>query len=112
MAARRLRNRRKRASKGRLIRISDLVYDALNKNRMRMSWDCLLRRMLGLPDRYGNEQTLIEGLLEQNTGRFFLKRPDVRWSALEEDAYEVAILAAAKARTKRVRAPLRMRELP
>lgn len=95
--------KRKRASPGKRIAISDTVYDMLQKKRQaKMSWDCLFRRMLGLPTRQGASQPLIEGFVEITTGRFFVE---------ERDAYEVAILEAAKAKTKKVNKPLRVREV-
>lgn len=109
---RKLTNRKKRASKGHVIRVSDLVYEALDAGRRGRSQDWFLRRVLGLPDRSGNEQALIEGMLESLTGCFFLRPPNMSWDDLETDAYEVAIIAAAKTRVKRVPRPLRMRELP
>lgn len=108
---RKLRNRKRRASKGKAIRISNLVYETLNKARFRRSWDCLLRRMLGLEDRAGNPQVLIEGVLETTTGVLLLKTPETSWSLLEERAYEMAIRAAARKKEKRVSRPIRMREL-
>ncbi len=112
MGERKLRNRKKRAPKGRAIRVSNLVFETLDKERRSRSWDWLFRRILGLPDRAGNEQPLVEGMLETMTGKFFLRMPDVPWDQVQEDAYETAILAAAKRRTKLVSRPLRMRELP
>lgn len=112
MAERKLPVRRRKFPKGKAIRVSNLVFDTLDKQRYGKSWDYLFRRLLGLPDRAGNAQTLIEGILETMTGKFFLRQHEVEWSKLEEDAYEVAILTAAKRNEKRVSRPLRMRELP
>lgn len=112
MAERKLPSRRKRANMGHVIRVSSLVYDTLDTLRSRRSWDWLLRRMLGLQDRAGNAQPLIEGMLETQTGKFFLRTGNEPWSKLEEDAYEIAIIDAAKGKSKRVSRPLRMRELP
>jgi hypothetical protein len=109
---RKLPSRRKRASKGRVIRVSNLVFETLNEIRRGKSWDSLLRKSLGLPDRQGNEQRLIEGMLEATTGKFFLRDLDVTWDRLEQDVYEIAIIEAAKRKLKRVSKPLRMRELP
>lgn len=109
---RKLPNRKKRFSKGKAIRVSDLVYETLDSSRRGRSWDWLMRRMLGLPDRLGNDQPLIEGMLEQLTGKFFLKTARKEWEDLEVDAYEKAFLTAAKSAVKRVPRPLRMRELP
>lgn len=103
--------KRKKASKGREIRISDLVYSTLDPLRKNHSWDSLLRKLLGLPDRAGNEQILVEGMLEVMTGKFLLKTKEISWHKLEEDAYEIAFLAAAKKGAKRVSKPLKMREL-
>ncbi len=71
-----------------------------------------MRRMLGLPDRKGNDQVLIEGYLETTTGRFLLKQPGTSWQRIEESAYEIAILEAARKKTKRVSKPIRLREIP
>lgn len=109
-SVRKLPNRKKRASKGRAIRVSDLVWDTLNRNRV-SSWDVLMRKILGLPKRDGTPQPLVEGILEVTTGKFFLKTPDKSWGDLETDAYEVAILEAAKLKTKRVHKPIRVREI-
>lgn len=112
LAERKLPSRKKRASKGHAIRVSDEVYDTLDTQRKRRSWDWLFRRMLGLPDRAGNPQPLIEGMVEVLTGRFFLREPGRSWEDLETDAYELAIITAAKQKLKRVPRPLKMRELP
>lgn len=112
MAERKLLNRKRKANKGRVIRVSMLVYDSLNKQRGRMSWDWLFRKLIGLPNRNGDLQILVEGMLETMTGKFFLKLPDITWEQVQEDAYETAIIAAAKRKTKLVSRPLRMRELP
>lgn len=112
MAERKLPSRRKRAPKGKVIRISNMIYDLLNAQRKGKSWDSLFRRMLGVEDREGNQQPLIEGMLETVTGKFFLKGLEDSWETLEESAYETAIMAAAKMKMKRVSKPLKMRELP
>ena len=98
-----LRNRRKRASKGSPIRVSDEVRAHLEKKRQgRTSFDSLLRRMLGLPKRSGEKQPLVEGWLEITTAKFFLD---------EADANGAAVVAAAKAKTKKINKPIRMREV-
>lgn len=112
MAEKKLPTRRKRASKGKVIRVSNLVYDTLNNQRRGRSWDCLLRKLFGLPDRQGNLQVLIEGILETVTGKFMLKISEKSWEELEQDAYEIAITETAKMKKKKVTAPLRMREMP
>lgn len=112
MAERKLPARRRRASKGREIRISDLVYKTLNEHRGEQSWDALMRKVLGLPNRRGICKILLEGILEPMTGKFFLRPPDVPWSEVEMDAREVGIGEAVKRKTRKVAAPLRMRELP
>ncbi len=114
MSERKLRNRRKRFSKGRAIRVSDLVFDTIDKARKsgghRTSWDCFMRRMLGLPNRAGVTQPLVEGMLEATTGIFVLKLGETSWAELEETAYK---LADRIARTKKItmQQPLRMREM-
>lgn len=113
MAERKLKSRRrKKASKGKSIRVSDLVYSTLDKIRKGRSWDSLFRKLFGFPDRAGNEQPLVEGILETMTGQFFLKLPGITWEQLEEDAFEIAIITAAKRGAKRVSKPLRMKEIP
>lgn len=109
---RKLSNRKRRASKGRVIRVSDALFLALNKNRGTRSWHALLRLIFGLPNRRGEVRPLVEGLLEVTTGKFYLKTPEKAWRAVEEAAYETAIIAAARARTKKVNNPIRLRELP
>lgn len=109
---RKLRNRKRKASVGRVIRVSDPVYETLNTTRKGRSWDWLMRKLLGLPDRAGNEQVLIEGVLEVLTGKFFLKEPSVAWGKVEQQAYETGFIAAAKQRRKYVPKPLRLKELP
>lgn len=111
MAERKLPIRRRRASKGQNIRVSDLVYGALDRWRKGSSWDVFFRRIFGFPDRAGNEQPLVEGMLEAHTGRLLLKTEAITWSQLEENAYEIAFMAAAKQGAKRVSRPIRMREL-
>lgn len=97
-----LRNRSKRASKGRNIRVSDAVFKFLNKSRGKRSWDVHLRILFGLPDRAGTLQNLVIGFIDVATGKFFFD---------EKDAYEVAILEAARNK-HRVHRPLRVREIP
>lgn len=108
---RKLRNRKKKASLGRVIRVSDLVYETLDAQRKRRSWDYHLRRLLGLPDRAGNEQVLIEGVLEILSGKFFLKEPSIAWGDVEQDAYETGFVAAAKLKRRYVPKPIKLREL-
>lgn len=112
MAERKLQSRRRRADKGKSIRVSTALFKIIDKSRRGKSWDSFFRILFGIPDRAGNEQPLIEGMLETMTGRFFLKLPDKPWDKLEEDAYEIAIMTAAKRGAKRVSRPLKMRELP
>lgn len=109
---RKLRNRKRKASVGRVIRVSDLVYGELDAQRKGRSWDWFMRRVLGLPDRAGNEQILIEGVVELLTGKFFLKEPSIAWGAVEQNAYETGFIAAARTGKRRVPKPLKVRELP
>lgn len=102
MAERVLRNRRRKASKGKLIRVSDEIYALLNRNRSRASWDCLLRRIFGLPNRKGEPQPLLIGWLEVNTGQFYLE---------EAEARGASVMVSAKAKTKKFRQPIKMREV-
>ena len=107
---RKLPNRRKKPCPGRAIRVSKLVYEMLDKSRRGRSWDCLFRRMLGLPDRYGVEQPLIEGMLEVHTGMLILKLANASWLEVEETAFKAADRIAAKLHVKR-QAPIPMRKL-
>lgn len=69
-----------------------------------------MRRMLGLPDRKGRPQPLIEGMLEVMTGLFILKLEGTSWTELEETAFKLADQVARQRKVK-VSAPLRMKEL-
>ncbi len=117
MAERKLPSRRRRASKGEAIRVSDLVYAeldqarrlGLNKHKMR-SWDAQLRRMLGLPDRQGRPQPLIEGMLEVHSGMFILRLKGATWLEVEEAAFKLADSVARRKKLNPVQ-PIRMREL-
>lgn len=118
MAERKLKSRRRRrANKGKIIRVSNLVYDTLEVQRTTgvhkdkvKSWDCYLRRMLGLPDRNGKPQLLVEGVLEAMSGTFILKYTDATWSEVSEIAYKMADQIARK-RKVRMEVPVRMREV-
>ena len=100
------KRKRKRASKGRTLRVSDAVWNYLEKRRTNgarnLSWDRFLRRVLGLPDRSGSEQPLVEGWLEVATGRFYLRK---------DEANGAAVVAAAKAGRKVPIKPIRLREV-
>lgn len=103
MSERLLKSRKRRkASKGRVLRVSDAVYSYLNQRRANRSFDCLLRTIHGLPDREGIPQPLIEGWLEITSGRFFFDEADARGEA---------VMAAARAKSKTVNKPLKMREV-
>jgi hypothetical protein len=106
-----LKGRRRRASKGRHFRVSDLVYKVLDKQRHGLSWDSMMRRMLGLPDRNGAPQPLVEGVLEVHTGTFILKGPDVPWPDAETIAHRIALRADYKRHIHANDRPVRMREL-
>lgn len=115
MSERKLPTRRRKFSKGKAIRISDLVYDTLDAGRARSkhrpySWDSLLRRMLGLPDRSGRTQPLVEGILETTTGMFVLKMQNVTWDEIEELAYKVAHTAMMRKKAKAISPPIKLRE--
>lgn len=116
MAERVLKVRRRKASKGQLIRVSDLVFDTLDRARRNgvhkdlvRSWDEFFRRMLGLPRRDGKVQPLVEGMLEVHSGAFILRLPGTEWRELEELAFKLAERNAKKARVVR-QAPLKMKE--
>lgn len=106
MKTRKLPSRkRKKASKGRVIRVSDAVYNHLNKqrlNRTKQSWDCYLRKLLGLPDREGNETPLLEGWIDKHTGKFFLD---------EAEARGASVLAMTKKKSKKFLAPIHVKEV-
>ncbi len=103
MAEKVLRSRRRRkASKGRVLRVSDDVFAYLNRKRAKRSFDCLFRTLLGLPDREGIPQPLLEGWLEITSGRFFFNAAEARGEA---------VMAAARAKSKSVNKPLKMREV-
>lgn len=108
---RKLPSRRRKASKGKVIRVSTLVYEFLDKQRFGKSWDQLFRRVCALPDRDGIVQPLVEGILEQESGKFFLRVPGTSWAQLEENAYEQAFLTAARRKVKQVSKPIRLREI-
>jgi hypothetical protein len=108
---RKLKGRRRKFPKGRIVRLSNLVYETLDKQRRSRSWDAFFRRMLGLPDRHERPQPLVEGVLETMTGKFFLKVPGATLAKLEEAAYEVAFRTAAREKAK-LSAPIKMREMP
>lgn len=116
MGERKLPARRRKFSKGKAIRVSDLVYDTLDASRRRgvnidkiRSWDSTLRRMLGLPLRNGKQQTLIEGMLDVTSGVFMLKLDQTPWSDLEQMAYRLADIYAKKNRTT-AQTPIRLME--
>ncbi len=111
MAERKLKQKRKRRSSGRAIRISNAVVAYLEKRRLGIrSYDALLRRLFGLDDWRGNPQPLAEGVLEVTTGRFYLRTGS--WDMVEAEANGAAVVAAVKLKTKKVNKPIRMREIP
>lgn len=111
MADRALKARKRKASKGRHFRVSDLVYGVLDKQRNGRSWDVMLRQMLGLPDRSGRPQPLVEGVLEIYSGTFILKSAEVPWADAEEIAGRIAKTVELKKQLKYYDKPVRMREL-
>lgn len=110
MGERKLVSRKRRAPKGKAIRVSNLVYETLDRVRHGRSWDCAMRRMLGLPDRAGKPQPLVEGMLEVITGMFVLKLNSATWTEVEDTTYKLADYAA-KRKKLRAETPIRMREL-
>lgn len=110
MSERKLKNRRRKASKGKAVRVSTLVYDTLDQRRGRKSWDHFFRRVFGLPDRAGRSQNLVEGMLEVHSGMLLLKMPNTTWAEAEETAYKLADKVAAKKKVNMM-PPLRMREI-
>ena len=109
--ARKLPNRRRPKSKGRLIRVSHHVYDALNIGRDELSWDDWLRWLFGLPDKKGVRQPMVEGLLEATSGQFFLRMPDTSWEDLNGLVKKVAAQIALNKNMPRPEKPIRMREI-
>jgi len=115
---RKLASRRRKVSLGRVIRVSDAVYDLLNASRGKLSWDCIMRRTLGLPDRYGTHCRLIEGMLEPTSGMLILRLNGVSWEELEQVVQRLTLLSQYRRPTMRgdvVPAslrPVRMREIP
>lgn len=91
--------------------MSDLVFGTLDARRAGRSWDGTLRRMLGLPDRSGNPQQLVEGVLEVHTGTFILKAPDVAWEDAEKIACRIAAVYERKKLLRYSDKPVRMREV-
>lgn len=110
-AERKLKTRRRRASKGRHFRVSDLVYGVLDRERRGRSWDCFMRDLFGLPDRSGAERPLIEGMLEVHSGTFILKAPGVPWPEAEAIAARIAATLAKKPKLGKWDLPVRMREV-
>lgn len=116
MAERKLKSRKRRFSKGKRIAISDLVYAQLDSARRigrpkPLSWDAYLRRVVGLQDRKGRKQGLVEGMLETTTGLFVLRLNDTAWSEVEEVAFKLATEMARKTQRKTISPPIKMREL-
>lgn len=107
-----LKNRKRNWSPGKVIRVSDEVYAFLDSERLKQSWDVHMRKLLGIPDRSGNKQPLLEGVLETSTGKFFAKNKEMDWETMVQDAYEVSIIEAAKKKKRCAEKPRRMRELP
>lgn len=110
MSERKLVSRKRKPPKGKPIKVSAVVYNTLDLMRRGRSFDCTLRRMLGMPDKEGKEQPLIEGMLDVTSGLFMLKMPQASWPELEETAYKLADVFAKQNR-KRLQAPIKMREL-
>lgn len=118
MSERKLPSRRRKFTKGRAIRVSDLVFKTLEASRRQRglpearirSWDATMRRMLGLPDRTGRTQPLVEGMLEVTTGVFLLKLEGTSWPELEETAFKLATKIAEKKKMVKIAPPIRMRE--
>lgn len=105
--------KRKKASKGHVIRVSDLVRASLDSRRLNnrsLSHDSYLRGVLGLPDRTHEQQwiaagrppILTEGYIEPLSGRFFED---------EADANGAMIVEAAKRKTKKWVKPIRVRQV-
>ena len=118
MAERALPVRKRRFGKGREIRLSTLVFDALDAERRRgvkadklRSWDSFMRRFLGLPDRVGRTQPLIEGMLETTTGIFILRMNDVPWSELEQTTFRLADAVARRKKMRTPSTPIKMRQI-
>jgi hypothetical protein len=116
MSERKLKSRKRKFSKGKRIAISDLVYAQLDSARRTgrprpLSWDAYLRRICGFPNRKGQSQALVEGMLETTTGLFVLRLNGTTWSDVEEVAFKLATEMARKNNRRTISQPLKMREL-
>lgn len=70
----------------------------------------MFRRMLGLPDRTGRPQTLVEGMLEVHSGTFVMRLQDSHWKDVEEVACRIADRESKRRKVTLV-LPVRMREM-
>ena len=96
----------KKASKGKVIRISEELHDHLREkwNQNTASWDDFLRHILGIKRRrkqFQNPTLTIWYLKETNRGFRTLA-----------DARGEAVMNAARARRKDVEEPVKLREIP
>lgn len=77
-------------TKGVVIRVSQEVYLHLlarrrprnAKTRLKESWDSLLRRVTGIPDKYGRPQACIEGFIVPGSAKFFPELKQARGEAI------------------------------
>jgi hypothetical protein len=111
VAVRKLKGRkRKKASNGRAVRLSDELLNYIHPRIKGLrSYDAYFRKVFGLDDWRGNPQPLVEGCLEVTTGQFFIKTGT--WPEVEAVANGAAVIEAVKRKTKKVNKPLRLREI-
>jgi len=95
-------NKEPKKQKGKVIRVSELTYGLLAKKRQsKMSWDALLRRQFGLPDKRGNPQPLGEWYVLPEAMQVFDSLPKAKGAA---------VLNAVKSKSGRAERPLKVRE--
>lgn len=113
------KRRRKRASKGHVLRVSDLVMAHINSRRLNnkdLSCDAYLRLAFGLPDRSEENDWIQSGrpaqLLEGWVDGFILpKSRGARFYLEEKDANGAAVELYAKKKVNRLYKPVRVREV-
>lgn len=111
--------KRKKASKGHVIRVSDLVLnyiDARRNNRRKLSCDSYLRLIMGLPDRAGEKAWLEAGrpvlLLEGYVDGFTTdKARTATFYKFAKDANGTMIMKLAKKEITKQFKPIKVREV-
>lgn len=96
------KTRGRRANQGQVLRVSTPVYEALTgkKRHGKDSLDCVLRRMMNMPSRKGENPGLFECWILPSTGETFPTKAKARGKAL---------LNAVK--TKKSETPIKVREV-